>query len=81
MNNEEEKTFMGIRLEGPLEGGNLVPKDSLADSSQVSHIYQSRRADYSYKFRGDMDDQQKHGDNVQSQVNKLKQNEQNAQSV
>ena len=38
MNNEEEKTFMGIRLEGPFEGGNLVPKDSLADSSQVSHI-------------------------------------------
>jgi len=38
MNNEEEKTFMGIRLEGPFEGGNLVPKDSLADSSQVSHM-------------------------------------------
>jgi hypothetical protein len=38
MNNEEEKTFMGIRLESPFEGRNLVPKDSLADSSQVSHM-------------------------------------------
>lgn len=38
MNNEEEKTIMGNRLEGQFERGNLVPKDSLADSSQVSHM-------------------------------------------
>ena len=56
MNNEEEKTIMGNRLEGQFEGGNLVPKDSLADSSQVSHMNQSKRGNYSHKFRGDMED-------------------------